>query len=56
MQRNFLENFTGSEDTGWAKEVLEGGLEGGTTHLGAPGGALVDCAHLIHLPHCLFAL
>ena len=34
-QRNFLENFSGPEDTWWAKEVLEGGSEGNTTHQGA---------------------
>src|SRR5215216_3439877 len=37
MQRNFLENFYGLEDTTWAKEVPEGCPEGGTTHLGALG-------------------
>uniref|UniRef100_M8CGI2 Uncharacterized protein n=1 Tax=Aegilops tauschii TaxID=37682 RepID=M8CGI2_AEGTA len=30
--------FSGPEDTCWAKEVPEGGSEGSTTHLGAPGG------------------
>jgi hypothetical protein len=38
MQRNFLQNISGPEDIGWAKEVPKGCLEGGTTHLGAPGG------------------
>jgi hypothetical protein len=37
-QRNFLENFSGPEDTCWAKELPEGGSEGSTTHLGVPGG------------------
>ena len=36
-QWNFLEIFSGPEDTRWAKEVLEGCPKGGTTHLGAPG-------------------
>ena len=35
-QRNFMENFSGPEDTRWAKEVPEGGSEGSTTHQGAP--------------------
>ena len=38
MLQNFLQNFYGPEDTTWAKEVLEGGSEGSTTHLGALGG------------------
>ena len=38
MQRIFLEKFSGPEDTSWATEVPEGGSEGSTTHLGAPGG------------------
>ena len=38
MQQNFLKNFYGPEGTTWAKEVLEGCPEGGTTHLGTPGG------------------
>ena len=37
-QLNFLEIFSGLEDTSWAKEVPEGGSEGSTTHLGTPGG------------------
>ena len=36
--RNILENFYGPEHPGWAREVPEGCPEGGTTHLGAPGG------------------
>ena len=38
MQRDFLENFSRPEDTGWDKEVPEGCPEGRTPHLGAPGG------------------
>src|SRR3989337_3496333 len=38
MQRNFLEIFSGPEDTQWAKEVPEGRPEVGTTHQGVPGG------------------
>ena len=38
MQQNFLEIFSGPEDTYLAKEVPEGGSEGSTTHQGAPGG------------------
>ena len=38
MQQNFLEIFSGPEDTYLAKEVPEGGSEGSTTHLGMPGG------------------
>ena len=44
MQQNFLEIFSGLEDTRWAKEVPEGSSEESTTHrarLGAqarPGG------------------
>ena len=37
-QRNFLENFSGPEDTWWVEEVPKGCLEGGTTHLGASRG------------------
>ena len=37
MQRNFLEIFSGPEDTTCAEEVPEGGLEGSITHEGAPG-------------------
>src|SRR3990170_1958092 len=37
-QRNFLEIFSGPEDTWWAKEVPEGSSEESTTHQGAPGG------------------
>ena len=39
MQWNFFENFSGPEGTTWAKEVPEGCPEGGTTHMGMPGGA-----------------
>ena len=38
MQRNFLEIFSGPEDTQWAKEVPEGRPEVSTRHLGVPGG------------------
>ena len=57
--RNFLENFYGPEHPGWARAAPGGCPEGGTTHLGAPGGprhALVGYAHLGGLPHCLFPL
>ena len=37
-QRNFSKNFYGPEETTWAKEVLEGRPEGGTTHQGASRG------------------
>ena len=37
-KRNFLENFSGPEDTYWAKEVPQGGSEGSTTNLGVLGG------------------
>ena len=32
MQQNFLENFSGPEDTRWAEEVPDGCPEGATTH------------------------
>ena len=40
-QQNFLEIFFGPEDIQWAKEIQEGCPEGGTTHLGVPGGPSV---------------
>ena len=38
MQRNFLWIFYGPEDIQWARAAPGGCPEGGTTHLGAPGG------------------
>ena len=38
MPRQFMMIFYGPKDRTWAKEVPEGCPEGGTTHLGAPGG------------------
>ena len=37
MQQNFMEIFSGPEDTQWAKEIPQGRPEVGTTHQGAPG-------------------
>ena len=36
MQQNFLEIFSGPEDTRWAKKVLEGRPVVSTTHQGTP--------------------
>ena len=37
-RRNFLEIFSGPEDTQWSKEVLGEWAEETTTHQGVPGG------------------
>ena len=43
-----MENFSGPEDTRWAKEVPEGGSEGSTTHLGVPTSATYRTASLLY--------
>ena len=41
MQQNFLEIFSGPEDTQWAKKVPEGRPVVSTRHLGVLGGPSV---------------